>query len=202
MGEDKAVDKQVSPAVQEALDLASKANALKEQIEAADASDSDDINAVIKHLLFCINQHTLDCRQLISEIGEALAPGESSHYRRMQALEHLSQIDRLNEMLALKVMQKISASRYAEMAVNTSINGADKRGFEGVLTFPSGRLMMIDKNGKADHYIKYSDIAKNCGPAFESAFDMMAKELADVNYESANPTPMIKPMFKKWDEQP
>lgn len=196
MAEDKAVEKQVSPAVQEALDLASKANALKEQIEAADASDSDDINAVIKHLLFCINQHTLDCRQLISEIGEALAPGESSHYRRMQALKHLSEIDRLNEMLGLKIMQKISASRYAGMAVNTSINGADKRGFEGVLTFPSGRLMMIDKNGKADHYIKYSDIAKHCGPINQSAFDRISKAIVDIKFPSANHSSMTKPFLK------
>lgn len=200
MGEDKEVEKQVSPAVQQALDLANKANALKEKIEAAEASDSNDVDAVIKQLVQCLTQHTLVCRDLIGAVSEALAPGESSHYRRMQALEHLSQIDRLNEMLALKITHKISASRYDGMAVEPIINRVNKNGVKEVLTFPSGRLMMVDGNGKTEHYIKYRDIAKHAAPVVDSAFDRMANAVVDVHFEKAKSFPNFKHFFTKWEE--
>ncbi len=193
MGEDKSVEKQVSPAVQEALDLANKANDLKEKIEEAEARDSNDVDAVIKKLVFCIEQHTLNCRQLISQISETLAPGESSQFRRMKALDDLAQIDRLNEMLALKISHRLSAGRYDGMGTLTLHHGTDKMGIDGVLTFPNSRFKMgIKEDDPYPHLIKVDNVyTETQKAAMRNIIDFFSLNKSSLVYQPLLPADPI-----------
>lgn len=197
MGEDKSVEKKVSPAVQEALDLADKARALKTQIDASSAGYSNDVDVLIDKMLQYITQHTLDCRQLISQINETLAPGESSHYRRMKALDDLAQIDRLNEMLVLKVSQKISAGRYDGMGTLTLHHAKDNMGIDGVLSFPFTRLKMQVNKEQSINPINRDELNKHNFNVIKSALGLVENKSGELSYEQANPLLMNKPFFTK-----